>query len=173
MRRTAMILTTAAMILIGTDPSQAEAGWIQNLLHPRRACGQVRSCSASSSCTTTATTTATTFQAYTQATNGNQVDTTVFLAWINQQRAANNQGAVSHDANLTTWAEANNAQQAQRGMGHHVMGSARRQNSGIGPATAVWQMWMTSPAHQAAILDPGITTIGIAHSLGYWTFNGR
>ena len=52
------------------------------------------------------------------------------------------------------------------------MGPARRQNSGMGGAmSTVGSMWMASPAHQAALLDPTITMIGIAASGSYWTFN--
>ena len=94
-----------------------------------------------------------------------------FTAWLNGVRAQNGRGPVGFDANLSSWAAANNGQQQARGMGHHVMGSARRQNSGVGAATTVWQMWMASPAHQAALLDPTITMIGIAASGSYWTFN--
>jgi Cysteine-rich secretory protein family len=94
-----------------------------------------------------------------------------FTAWLNGVRAQNGRGPVGHDPNLSAWASANNGQQQARGMGHHVMGAARRQNSGMGAASTVWQMWMASPAHQAALLDPTITMIGIAASGSYWTFN--
>jgi uncharacterized protein YkwD len=94
-----------------------------------------------------------------------------FTAWLNGVRAQNGRGPVGYDANLEAWASANNGQQMARGMGHHVMGSARRQNSGMGASSTVWSMWMASPAHQAALLDPTITMIGIAASGSYWTFN--
>ena len=94
-----------------------------------------------------------------------------FTAWLNGVRAQYGRGPVGFDPNLSNWAAANNGQQQARGMGHHVMGSARRQNSGVGAAGTVWQMWMASPAHQAALLDPTITLIGIAASGSYWTFN--
>ena len=94
-----------------------------------------------------------------------------FTAWLNGVRAQYGRGPVGHDSNLSAWASANNGQQQARGMGHHVMGSARRQNSGMGAAATVWQMWMASPAHQAALLDPTITMIGIAAGGSYWTFN--
>ena len=94
-----------------------------------------------------------------------------FTGWLNGVRAQYGLGAVGYDANLEAWASVNNGQQNARGMGHHVMGSARRQNSGMGAAATVWQMWMASPAHAAALLDPTITMIGIAASGSYWTFN--
>lgn len=95
-----------------------------------------------------------------------------FLGWLNSTRASYGLGAVGYDPNLTAWADQNNAQQAARGMGHHVMGPARRQN-------AAWMTslpcdaWMASPGHRAALLDPTITWIGIAAAGAYWTFNAN
>lgn len=94
-----------------------------------------------------------------------------FTAWLNGVRAQYGLGAVGVDPNLSNWAAMNNGQQNAVGMGHHVMGPARRQNSGMGAAETVWQMWMASPAHQAALLDPSISMIGIAAGGAYWTFN--
>ena len=94
-----------------------------------------------------------------------------FTAWLNGVRAQNGLGAVGVDANLSNWAAMNNGQQNALGMGHHIMGPARRLNSGMGAAGTVWQMWMASPAHQAALLDPSISMIGIAAGGAYWTFN--
>ncbi|MHB1560372.1 MAG: CAP domain-containing protein [Isosphaeraceae bacterium] len=94
-----------------------------------------------------------------------------FLSWLNSTRAAYGLSAVGYDANLESWASANNAQQAARGMGHYVMGPARRQNSAMGGFPGVEAMWMASPAHRAALLDPTIQWIGIAGYGAYWTFN--
>ena len=47
-------------------------------------------------------------------------------------------------------------------MGHYVMGPARRQNSAMGSYASIGSMWMASPAHRAALLDPSIRWIGIA-----------
>lgn len=94
-----------------------------------------------------------------------------FTAWLNGVRAQYGLGAVGVDPNLSNWASMNNGQQNAMGMGHHIMGPARRQNSGMGAAGTVWQMWMASPAHQAALLDPSISMIGIAAGGAYWTFN--
>lgn len=96
-----------------------------------------------------------------------------FLAWLNGHRARNGRLPVTCDANLSAWAAANNTQQHSRGMGHHIFGPARRQNAGMGHGSTVWQTWVASPAHNAALLDPTITVIGIACSGSYWTFNGR
>jgi uncharacterized protein YkwD len=32
-------------------------------------------------------------------------------------------------------------------------------------------MWMASPAHRAALLDPTIRFVGIAGAGAYWTYN--
>ncbi len=94
-----------------------------------------------------------------------------FLGWLNATRASYGLSAVGYDANLTNWAAMNNDQQAARGMGHFVMGPARRQNSAMGAFANIGSMWMNSPAHRAALLDPTISAIGIAGLGAYWTFN--
>jgi uncharacterized protein YkwD len=94
-----------------------------------------------------------------------------FVGWLNATRAAYGLPAVGYDANLSNWAAMNNNQQAARGMGHFVMGPARRQNSAMGAFASIGSMWMNSPAHRAALLDPTITAIGIAGLGAYWTFN--
>lgn len=94
-----------------------------------------------------------------------------FLSWLNSTRASYGLSAVGYDANLASWAAMNNAQQNARGIGHHVMGPARRQNSAMGSGSSIASMWMNSPAHRAALLDPTIRFIGLAGSGAYWTFN--
>jgi hypothetical protein len=94
-----------------------------------------------------------------------------FVSWLNGVRARSGLGAVGHDPNLSSWAGVNNGQQQAMGLGHHVMGPARRQNAGMGDFSSVTQMWMASPAHQAALLDPSITWVGIAGLGAWWTFN--
>ena len=94
-----------------------------------------------------------------------------FTAWLNATRAQYGLGAVSFDPNLANWAAQNNNQQAARGLGHYVMGPARRQNSGMGSYSVMGAMWMASPAHRSALLDPTIRTIGIAGLGVWWTFN--
>lgn len=93
-----------------------------------------------------------------------------FLSWLNSVRASYGLGAVGYDANLTNWAAQNNNAQLSYGLGHFVMGPARRQNSAMGAAFP-GAMWMASPAHRAALLDPTISWIGIAAAGAYWTFN--
>ena len=96
-----------------------------------------------------------------------------FLSWLNSTRAAHGLSAVGYDANLESWAASNNGHQQSRGLGHYVMGSARRQNSAMGSYSSIGSMWMKSPAHRAALLDPTITRIGLAGSGSYWTFNAN
>jgi hypothetical protein len=93
-----------------------------------------------------------------------------FLPWLNSVRASYGLSAVGYDQNLSNWAAQNNNAQMAQGLGHFVMGPARRQNSAMG-AGFPGAMWMASPAHSAALLDPTISWIGIAAAGAYWTFN--
>ena len=103
------------------------------------------------------------------------VDTTGFTNWLNATRASYGLSPVGYDPNLSVWAQHNNLAQLRNGMGHYVMGTARRQNSAMGTydVNYVNSMWMSSAPHRAALLDPTITWIGIAAVSGYWTFNAR
>jgi uncharacterized protein YkwD len=94
-----------------------------------------------------------------------------FTGWLNATRAAYGLPAVGYDPNLSNWAAENNNHQASRGIGHFVMGPARRQNSAFGSVSDIGAMWMNSPGHRAALLDPTIRWIGIAGLGAYWTFN--
>jgi uncharacterized protein YkwD len=94
-----------------------------------------------------------------------------FTAWLNATRASYGLPAVGYDPNLASWASVNNSHQQSRGIGHFVMGPARRQNSAMGNYANIGAMWMASPAHRAALLDPSIRWIGIAGLGAYWTFN--
>ncbi len=96
-----------------------------------------------------------------------------FTSWLNSTRAAYGLPPVGYDQNLSNWAASNNEQQAARGLGHFVMGPARRQNAAVGGYPGVETMWMNSPAHRAALLDPTIRWIGIAGLGAYWTFNAN
>jgi uncharacterized protein YkwD len=92
------------------------------------------------------------------------------MSWLNATRASYGLGAVGHDQNLSNWAAMNNSQQLAQGLGHFVMGPARRQNSAMGGGFP-GAMWMGSAPHRAALLDPTITWFGIAAAGAYWTFN--
>lgn len=94
-----------------------------------------------------------------------------FIDWLNTTRAQYGLPAVAHDQNLSNWASQNSAMQTSRGLGHYVMGPARRQNSAMGVYGTIGTMWMNSPAHRAALLDPTIRFVGLAGVGAYWTFN--
>jgi uncharacterized protein YkwD len=94
-----------------------------------------------------------------------------FLSWLNGTRARHGLPAVGYDQNLANWAAQNNAHQNSRGIGHYVMGPARRQNSAMGGFSSIGTMWMNSPAHRATLLDPSIRAIGLAGAGAYWTLN--
>ena len=97
-----------------------------------------------------------------------------FVHWLNATRASFGLPAVGVDPGLSAEAQQNNAQQAARGMGHHYMGSARRQNAAMGASSgSVGPMWMGDGPHRAALLDPTIRWIGIAALGSYWTYNAR
>jgi uncharacterized protein YkwD len=122
--------------------------------------------------------------AYTTASQPEAVQTTDadpygFVSWLNRVRAQYGLGAVSYDSNLSAWGAVNDQSQKAYGMGHHVM-PARRQNAGAGrSASIIFPMWLASPGHRAALLDPSITTVGISatpsgNAYGYyWTFNAN
>ncbi len=93
--------------------------------------------------------------------------------YLNSTRAAYGLPAVGYDPNLASWAAMNNDHQASYGIGHFVLGPARRQNSAMGGFPGIESMWMASPAHSAALLDPTIRWIGIASLGAYWTFNAN
>jgi hypothetical protein len=95
-----------------------------------------------------------------------------FTTWLNGVRAQSGLSPVAYDSNLSAWAAQNNNAQMAMGMGHHVMGAARRQNAAMmvsfpGPA------WMGSGGHRDALLDPSITRAGIDYRGGYWTFSAN
>ena len=94
-----------------------------------------------------------------------------FVKWLNSYRAQNGMAPVGYDLDLSNWAAINNGQQQSKGLGHHFMGRARRQNSGMGAGSTVWNLWTLSPAHNSALLDPTIRAIGIASDGLYWKFN--
>ncbi len=96
-----------------------------------------------------------------------------FTAWLNSTRESYGLSAVGYDQNLSSWAATNNGRQASHGIGHHIMGSARRQNVAMGGYPGIESMWMASPAHRAALLDPTIRWIGIAGTGVWWTFNAN
>lgn len=94
-----------------------------------------------------------------------------FTGWLNGVRAQYGLPAVAYDPGLEADARTNSAMQAARGLGHWYMGAARRQNSAMGGYASIGAMWLASPAHRAALLDPTITRVGLAGLGVYWTFS--
>lgn len=99
-----------------------------------------------------------------------------FILWLNAYRGDRGRPPVVYDAYLAGLAMAN----CSMGFGHHGPGGfpfghphSRRENVGVGPGQAVWPMWTTSPAHNDALLDPTIRSVGIAYVNGVWTMNAR
>lgn len=95
-----------------------------------------------------------------------QSDPYGFMNWLNGIRARYNLPSVSYDQNLSNHAAINN----NYGLGHAYMGPARRQNSAQTP-NFPGDMWLASPGHASALLDPTIRWFGIAFNGMYWTFN--
>jgi uncharacterized protein YkwD len=94
-----------------------------------------------------------------------------FTNWLNATRARYGLAPVGYDPNLASWAATNNAHQLSRGLGHFVMGPARRQNCAMGNSASIGAMWMNSPAHRANMLASDIRWIGLSGSGQYWTLN--
>jgi uncharacterized protein YkwD len=94
------------------------------------------------------------------------------LVWLNTTRRGYGLRAVGWDNGLCADAANNNYHQAVRGLGHFFMGRARRQNSAFcaGYAAAA-NMWLASPAHCAALLDPTITRIAVHRHGAWFTFS--
>lgn len=89
-----------------------------------------------------------------------------FLAWLNSVRAQAGCGPVGWDDNLAAGAARNSAV----GFGHAIR-CGRRQNAGVGDLATVCAMWLQSPPHYAALVDPSVTRVGLAAVGSVWTFN--
>lgn len=100
-----------------------------------------------------------------------------FTAFLNGTRRMYGLRPLTYDARLAEWAALNNlAQRSQSKAGHFVMGPARRQNAAVitGDISAyVGRVWMDSPEHRAALLDPGLARFGLAWDGLYWTWDAR
>lgn len=92
-----------------------------------------------------------------------------FVDWINRVRASRGLRAVVWSPVLAADAIINSS----RGFGHSFMGRARRQNAGWGALPTVQQMWLASPAHLDAILDPSATEVGLGQAGSIITLNLR
>jgi uncharacterized protein YkwD len=103
------------------------------------------------------------------------VDPYGFAAILNAYRASAGLHPLAYDADLSNWAAHNNAAQARRGLGHHVLPNCY-QNCGWNYSDA-WSLargWMNSPGHRENMLTPSATRFGIAYGPGpYWTLNAQ
>jgi len=117
------------------------------------------------------------------------------LALVNAERLSRGLPALAADGQLSFAAKFHSGQQAERGLAAHALGGVTAptpssrldfagyeawnlygENVAVGftSASEVVTAWMSSPAHQANILDPNFTEIGIgvaADKFGnlYWT----
>jgi len=91
-----------------------------------------------------------------------------FHVYLNDYRARAGLRPLRYSAHLAGWAYQNSL----RGFGHFIR-VGRRQNAAAGQANAqaVAAQWMNSPAHRDAMLDPTVTTYGIAVANNAWTLN--
>jgi hypothetical protein len=98
-----------------------------------------------------------------------------FAGIINRIRAEAGLPALAYDHDLSIWAAQNNAEQASRGLGHHVSPNCYQNCAWNTPdAVSVAEAWMESRGHRANMLSPAITRFGIAYGPGpYWTMNAR
>jgi hypothetical protein len=98
-----------------------------------------------------------------------------FAAIINRLRAEAGLPALAYDHELSIWAAQNNAEQSNRGLGHHVSPNCYQNCAWNTPdAPSVAEAWMDSRGHRANMLSPSITRFGIAYGPGpYWTMNAK
>ena len=94
-----------------------------------------------------------------------------FTNWLNGIRASYGLGSVYYDANLAENAALNSAQMAAKKSLLHEVRAGRWQNSAMGNYASIGSMWMNSTPHRQALLQPGITRIGLAGYGVWWTLN--
>lgn len=101
--------------------------------------------------------------------------TAAFLAFINWVRSRYRLHPVGYSPELEREAQINNeAQLAQRRLGHFFLGMAAVQNSAVGAGLmGAAYMWLNSPSHLRNILNPTISAIGVACMGAFCTLNGR
>lgn len=98
-----------------------------------------------------------------------------FMACLNAYRAFAGLAPLSYDPDLSTWAAHNNVAQTSYGLGHHVNPNCCQNSAwNVHDAASVAAAWMQSPGHRANMLNPSISSFGIAYGPGpYWTMNAR
>jgi hypothetical protein len=98
-----------------------------------------------------------------------------FMGLLNTYRAWAGLPPLAYDPDLSAWASHNNAAQTNYGLGHHVNPNCCQNSAwNVHDAESVATMWMQSPGHRANMLNPSVSTFGIAYGPGpYWTMNAR
>jgi hypothetical protein len=90
-------------------------------------------------------------------------DASGFVDQLNNARAARGLGPVVHDVSLVTRAQANNALQRLRGLGHwHTGGVAQCAAIGFRDIASTLSAWTHSPGHAAIIFSPYAQRVGYA-----------
>ena len=94
---------------------------------------------------------------------------------INRIRAQRGLRQLAYDQSLANWAAQNNAGQLRAGYSSHHTNPGAYQVAFVGPATADAAVngWLSSPAHASVLLNPNVTTIGVAMTGNAWTANLR
>ena len=98
-----------------------------------------------------------------------------FAAVLNQYRVSAGLPPLAYDEQLSNWAAHNNAAQAHKGIGHHVVPNCTQYCAWNTPdAVRTAGEWMNSPSHRANMLSPSASKFGIAFGPGpYWTMNAQ
>jgi hypothetical protein len=98
-----------------------------------------------------------------------------FMALLNTYRAWAGLPPLAYDPDLSAWAAHNNVAQNSYGLGHHVNPNCCQNSAwNVHDAESVAAAWMQSPGHRANMLNPSISSFGIAYGPGpYWTMNAR
>ena len=94
---------------------------------------------------------------------------------INRIRAQRGLRQLAYDQALAAAADQNNAGQLRAGYSSHHTNPGAYQVAYVGPTTADAAVngWLASPSHAGVLLNPNVTTIGVAMTGNAWTANLR
>ena len=100
-------------------------------------------------------------------------DPTGFTDQLNAVRVQRGLPPVAYNPGYVSVAAQNNAWQAVRGLGHHVLGGLA-QCAGVGPADcqSILSLWLSSPSHAAILLSPSLASVGYHQSGAHHTVSG-
>ena len=99
-----------------------------------------------------------------------------FLAGLNSERARHRLRPLRYDVALATEASVNNPPQARAQRSGHFASRSAWQVAFWGPRTVQHALagWLASPGHRAALLEPSVSTVGLAFDGDRsWTANLR